>query len=55
MVTTTEYALMAGASYISSRNPINQFPIPDGWTETSHVVDASGFEAVSFGYVVINC
>jgi len=29
-------ALMAGASYISSRpNKINQFPIPAGWTIVS--------------------
>jgi len=27
-----ELALLAGASYESSRNRINKFPIPEGWT-----------------------
>lgn len=31
MVTTLEYALMAGAAYISTRPDINKFPIPQGW------------------------
>ena len=57
MATTIEYALMAGDAYLSTRYPINQFPIPDGWTEFFHVPDqstssifqaTSGFEAVSF-------
>ncbi len=33
MTTTIEYALMAGASYISNRPNVNQFPAPDGWVE----------------------
>lgn len=50
MTTAIEYALMAGASYISTRSEINQFPVPDGWLE---VVDErrtlpSGFEATYF-------
>lgn len=28
MTTTTDYALMAGASYISNRPEINRFPVP---------------------------
>ncbi len=31
MATAIQYALMAGASYISTRAPINRFPIPEGW------------------------
>lgn len=50
MTTAAEYALMAGASYISTRAPVNQFPVPDGWFEQ---VDKrqnlpSGFEATYF-------
>ncbi len=46
-------ALMAGASYISTRPDINKFPIPEGWITVtnpdSHFNDpATGFEAVSF-------
>lgn len=52
MVTTIEYALMAGASYISTRLDINKFPIPQGWTnviDPPHFKDdATGFEAISF-------
>ena len=50
MTTTIEYALMAGASYISTRDDVNKFPTPDGWTTTKHENpdDGSGFEAVSF-------
>jgi hypothetical protein len=33
MATDLEYALMAGGSYISTRNPSNRFPTPQGWTE----------------------
>jgi hypothetical protein len=42
---------MAGDSYISTRPPINQFPVPDDWTtiSDSHFIDtSSGFEAVYF-------
>lgn len=55
MVTTIEYALMAGRAYQTTRALINQFPFPTGWFEFFHVPDASstfqaasGFEAVSF-------
>ncbi len=50
MTTTVEYALMAGAAYISTRDPKNQFPIPIGWGTTKPETDSggSGFEAVSF-------
>ena len=46
-------AIMAGASYISTRAEINRFPVPSGWTKIttpdSHYQDSdSGFEAVSF-------
>ena len=52
MATTIEYALMAGASYISTRPDINKFPIPQGWVAVTippHFQDdATGFEAISF-------
>ena len=57
MTTTIDYALMAGAAYISTRDPKNQFPIPQGWLEFAHVPNnpdypmftgTAGFEAVSF-------
>src|SRR3989344_8154400 len=50
MTTTIEYALMAGASYISTRADINQFPVPDGWLERvdKRQVLPSGFEATYF-------
>lgn len=57
MTTAIDYALMAGASYISNRDPKNQFPTPQGWMKYFHVPNnpdypmftvASGFEAVSF-------
>lgn len=58
MATTIEYALMSGRAYIRTRNPINRFPVPDGWVETQHDFDqSSGFEAVSFirsGEVVVS-
>ena len=53
MATAIEYALMAGASYISTRDDVNQFPIPQGWAKVvnpdSYFRDpVSGFEAISF-------
>src|SRR3990167_9139294 len=57
MATTIEYALMAGASYVSTRPDINKFPVPQGWVSFAHVpnnpdypafTSASGFEAISF-------
>lgn len=50
MTSAVEYALMAGASYISSRDPLNQFPTPLDWLATRHdnPQDGSGFEAISF-------
>jgi len=57
MTTAIEYALMAGASYISNRDPKNQFPTPQGWLGFAHVPNnpdypmftgVSGFEAVTF-------
>jgi Ca2+-binding RTX toxin-like protein len=57
MTTTIDYALMAGAAYISNRAAVNQLPVPTGWREFFHVPNnpnypmftaASGFEAVSF-------
>lgn len=44
-------ALMAGASYFSTRADKNRFPIPNGWFEVpiSHGNDsATGFEASTF-------
>ena len=57
MTTAIEYALMAGAAYISNRDVKNQIPTPQGWVKYVHVPNnpdypmftgASGFEAVSF-------
>lgn len=44
------YALMAGASYISTRAEINRFPVPSGWQEMvdERTTKPSGFEATSF-------
>ena len=44
------YALMAGASYISTRAEVNQFLAPSGWVGTKHEnpPNSSGFEAISF-------
>jgi len=59
MISTIEYALMAGRAYQTTRDPINQFPVPVdlGWLEMDHVPNnpnfpqfagADGFEAVAF-------
>lgn len=48
MATDIEYALMAGASYIDTRNPINRFPTPPNWVSFNHQSRDNGFEAVSF-------
>ncbi len=46
MTDTLEYALMAGGSYISNRNPKNQFPAPLGWT--SYLEDGKNFASSGF-------
>lgn len=48
-----ECALMAGYAYQTNRNTINWFPVPEGWTEFSHVPNSiypttAGFEASAF-------
>ena len=50
MTTLIDYALMAGASYISTRSDKNQFPVPQGWTEQIAKRQSlpSGFEATYF-------
>jgi len=49
MVTAIQYALMAGASYISTRAEPNQFPTPDGWLGIKYDNSPnSGFEVISF-------
>ncbi|MBZ0093954.1 MAG: hypothetical protein K8H75_01050, partial [Sulfuricella sp.] len=58
MISNVDYALMAGRSYQSTRDPggINWFPIPQGWSPFFHVPDSNtptfattdGFEAISF-------
>jgi hypothetical protein len=50
MTSAIEYALMAGASYISTRAEVNQFPVPEGWVEKLDRRQAlsSGFEATYF-------
>ena len=50
MLTTTDYALIAGASYFDTRAPINRFPSPIGWILVSRIPEQrSGFEASAFG------
>lgn len=50
MTTVVDYALMAGASYISSRAEINMFPAPNLWLEheDERRKGPSGFEATFF-------
>ena len=50
MTTLVDYALMAGASYISNRAEINRFPAPTGWLSTKYEnpPNGSGFEAITF-------
>ncbi|MDD5613038.1 MAG: DUF2974 domain-containing protein, partial [Gallionella sp.] len=51
MATAIEYALMAGASYISTRSDSNKFPAPQGWIENVELRKndpVSGFEATYF-------
>jgi hypothetical protein len=52
MAEPVEYALMAGASYVSTRPEINRFPVPHGWTIVADPPpfnnDANGFEAIAF-------
>ena len=47
-LTTSDYALMAGASYISSRGQINRFPVPSGWLGVRYDIEPSGFEAITY-------
>jgi len=47
-ISAIDYALMAGASYISNRDLINRFPVPSGWLGVRHDNQPSGFEAISF-------
>lgn len=48
MAIQIEYALMAGASYISTRPTINQFPAPEAWVKGMYDKKDSGFEAQAF-------
>lgn len=48
MPSTLDYALMAGASYIDTRGPINRLSAPQDWVGFKHVSGTSGFEAISF-------
>lgn len=51
MITEIEYALMAGASYFSTRADVNHFPVPAGWTESiddRRRISSSGYEATYF-------
>ncbi len=44
-----DYALMTGATYVSSRNIINQIPTPSGWTSIYYQsYQLSGLEATAF-------
>jgi hypothetical protein len=49
MTTALEYALMAGASYISNRDLKNQIPVPESWNRISYQEPKlSGFEAAAY-------
>lgn len=50
MPTTTEYALLAGASYRDTRADLNRFPIPNEWGVVSLVPQdpSTGFEASAY-------
>lgn len=57
MITTVDYALMAGHAYRTTRDEINWIPAPGGWTPFFPVPDpataatfpvTTGFEAVTF-------
>jgi len=50
MTTAIEYALMAGASYITNRPEVNRIPTPLGWLEAvdERRTKPSGFEATYF-------
>lgn len=48
MATISQYALLAGAAYESSRDDVNRFPVPTGWTAMRHEALPSGFEATTF-------
>lgn len=54
MIMATQFeidcALMAGASYLTTRKPLNQFPVPIEWTElvVRRATEESGFEATCF-------
>jgi hypothetical protein len=47
MTSPVDYALLAGASYVDTRDPINQFPLPPNWTLLlrNPLDAATGFEA----------
>ena len=49
MASNSDYGLMAGVSYRSTRHENNRLPVPDDWMEVplSHVNLPSGFEAVT--------
>ncbi len=49
MPTTIQYALMAAASYISTRPfDVNKFPMPEGWNVSKALALPGGFEAATF-------
>lgn len=49
MTTSIEYALLAGAAYISNRDLKNQIPAPANWNRISYQEPKpSGFEAAVF-------
>ena len=48
MTTPVNFALMAGGAYFSTRNEVNRFPVPFGWTAIPRNPEPSGFEAVVF-------
>ena len=48
MPSTSDYALMAGASYVDTCRLINRFPVPENWVSFKHESRDSGFEAISF-------
>lgn len=56
MTTTSEYALLAGASYYDTRDAANRFPIPEDWRLVERVPEdtQTGFEASAYRNTATN-
>lgn len=52
MASTTDYAVLSVAAYISSKSTLNQIPAPTGWErlpgELGYKLGTSGFEVAAY-------